>query len=630
MTRLLQTGLTRILALSALCLTAVLPLAAQNLKVVDCKPVGTVLHGKQIRTDVNGAEAAVVKVLLPVPGVTFDGNLIGEAEYYSSEYWVWLEGDAAGSGTAMFDVRCPGAPTLHVDFTDFGIPLLKSKGVYELTLDIPRDLLYGRTAAPADLGGDYFVLTVAPKENVMVKIDGIAKATRGGQLNEFLTYGDHTYTIDSPGYITETGTVTLTRGGGKVERDITLRSAMGTLTITSETPGAVISVNGQLRGAGSWSAPMIAGNYQIEATLDGYRPYNTTLVMSEGENKSITIPSLDPIYAALQVDYYPSKSQVSIDGKPVGETPLALNNLTAGSHILEITADGYQPHRQQITLSEASPLRLSGELTVRPHSTLEEANQYYDNKEYDKAVPIYRELAEQGNSEAQYKLGYCYNGGRGVPKSSGEAAKWYRKSAEQGNAEAQNSLGDCYAYGDGVMSSYAEAVKWWRKSAEQGNSWGQYHLGWSYVRGEGVEQSYAEAAKWYQKSAEQGHAGAQSRLGLCYYNGQGVPQSYTEAVKWWRKSAEQDETRPKFWLGLCYYYGQGVMQSYAEAAQWFRKGAESWLGGDSDAKYYLGLCYWKGEGVPKDAAEAVKWWRLSAKDGNQYAKESLKKFGYSE
>ncbi len=516
-----------------------MPVAAQNLKVTDLKPIDMVLHGKQIRTDVNGAEAAMVRVQLPVPGARFDGNLIGEPEYYGSEYWVWLEGDAAGSGTSMFDILCPGAPTLHVDFTEFGIRVLKSKGVYELTLDVPRELLYGRSSGPADLGGDYFVLTVMPKENVMVKVDGALKVTRGGQLNEFLTYGDHTYSIEAPGYISESGTVTISRGGGKATRNIALRSAMGTLSISAETPGTVISVNGQRKGTGFWSAPMMAGNYQIEATLDGHHSYSTALIMTEGENKSITIPALEPIYAALQVDYYPSNSKVSIDGKPVGVTPLALNNLTAGKHSLEITADGYQPYQQQITLTEDAPLRISGELTAKPKHTLAEANQYYNSKQYDKAVPIYRELAEQGDALAQSWLGFCCENGNGVSQSYAEAVKWYRKSAEQGDAYAQCNLGYCYESGNGVAQSWIEAVKWYKKSAEQGNARAQYNLGVCYDEGNGVTQSYTEAVKWYRKSAEQGYAWAQNNLANRYWSGNGVAQDKDEAVRLWRLSAKQ-------------------------------------------------------------------------------------------
>ena len=44
------------------------------------------------------------------------------------------------------------------------------------------------------------------------------------------------------------------------------------------------------------------------------------------------------------------------------------------------------------------------------------------------------------------------------------------KKAEQGDAEAQYRLGSCYYNGDGVNEDKAEAVKWYRKAAEQGDS----------------------------------------------------------------------------------------------------------------------------------------------------------------
>jgi hypothetical protein len=57
--------------------------------------------------------------------------------------------------------------------------------------------------------------------------------------------------------------------------------------------------------------------------------------------------------------------------------------------------------------------------------------------------------------------------GNGVPKDDVEAVKWYRKSAEQGNADAQYNLGVCYEYGYGVPKDHAEALKWYLKPAEQ-------------------------------------------------------------------------------------------------------------------------------------------------------------------
>ena len=50
-----------------------------------------------------------------------------------------------------------------------------------------------------------------------------------------------------------------------------------------------------------------------------------------------------------------------------------------------------------------------------------------DKKE---SVKLYRQAAEQGVAEAQYKLGYCYAEGEGVEQDKKEAVKWFRKAAE--------------------------------------------------------------------------------------------------------------------------------------------------------------------------------------------------------
>ena len=43
--------------------------------------------------------------------------------------------------------------------------------------------------------------------------------------------------------------------------------------------------------------------------------------------------------------------------------------------------------------------------------------------------------AEQGDAEAQYKVGSMYYRGKSVPKNYAEAIKWWRKDTEKGDAE---------------------------------------------------------------------------------------------------------------------------------------------------------------------------------------------------
>lgn len=50
-----------------------------------------------------------------------------------------------------------------------------------------------------------------------------------------------------------------------------------------------------------------------------------------------------------------------------------------------------------------------------------------------------------------------------------EAVRWFRKAAEQGNADAQYYLGCCFEHGKGVPQDYSEAVRWYQTAAAQGN-----------------------------------------------------------------------------------------------------------------------------------------------------------------
>lgn len=152
-----------------------------------------------------------------------------------------------------------------------------------------------------------------------------------------------------------------------------------------------------------------------------------------------------------------------------------------------------------------------------------------------------RSRAEQGEKEAQFRLGVCYGKGEGVLQDDVKSVNWYRKAAEQGHSEAQNNLGDCYYEGKGVPKDGAEAVKWYRKAAEQGHAVAQHNLGYCYLHGEGVPQDDVEAVKWFRKAAEQGYDQDQRPLGICYEHGIGVPTDAIEAAKWYILAAAQQD-----------------------------------------------------------------------------------------
>jgi hypothetical protein len=163
-------------------------------------------------------------------------------------------------------------------------------------------------------------------------------------------------------------------------------------------------------------------------------------------------------------------------------------------------------------------------------------------KAYKNNVPPIDELkllANQGDIDAQNKLGAAFFNGKGVEKNIAEAQRWFRQSAEKGYAKAQYNLGIMYYVGQGVPQNNAEALNWFSKAARQGLVDAQYNLGVMYYQGAGITQNYPEALKLYSQAAQKGHALAQYNLGLMYLQGNSVPKDPVKAYVWLSLAAGQ-------------------------------------------------------------------------------------------
>ncbi|MDR2219318.1 MAG: sel1 repeat family protein [Methylobacillus sp.] len=131
-----------------------------------------------------------------------------------------------------------------------------------------------------------------------------------------------------------------------------------------------------------------------------------------------------------------------------------------------------------------------------------------DNKAgelFAKAAEGYLAAARQGNVRAQYYLGDMYSSATGVEQDFTQAIFWLRKAADQGNADAQLKIGALYEEGwegYGYPQDYALAADWYRKSAEQGNAAAQEILADMYDFGQGVAQDKEQALAWREKARE--------------------------------------------------------------------------------------------------------------------------------
>jgi TPR repeat protein len=81
--------------------------------------------------------------------------------------------------------------------------------------------------------------------------------------------------------------------------------------------------------------------------------------------------------------------------------------------------------------------------------------------DYARAVAEIKPLADKGDAQAQYYMGYFHHYGylTGKPDET-EAANWFLKAAEQGEPRAQNYLGMIYEKGEGPKKDLIASHMW--------------------------------------------------------------------------------------------------------------------------------------------------------------------------
>lgn len=142
------------------------------------------------------------------------------------------------------------------------------------------------------------------------------------------------------------------------------------------------------------------------------------------------------------------------------------------------------------------------------------AKQYEKQGDYESAMELYFEAADEGSSEALDALGKLYAQGKGSPKDYNKAIEYFESAANQGSVSAQKNLGVMYLKGYGVKQSYFQSMQWFKKAAEKGDAESQYNYGVGFFNGMGLRQDKKLAKQWFGKACDQGHQGGCSAYKL--------------------------------------------------------------------------------------------------------------------
>ena len=327
---------------------------AQELKIKSCTLASTDVTAsslENIRMDDVGDPCALVKILL-LDGISkVQGNVIGDIKEYSSEKWVYLS-----KGTKEIRIIPMHYKPLRVYFPDLGIDGVESKRTYVLDL-----VIQNMGAEPVDAGGNFYALSVQPK-NAVVTIDGVLQpSSSDGEYSAMLPYGTHTYKVEAGGYISKSGSFVVS-SGDMTPVSVSLLSAMASVSITCPTPAVSLYVDKKAVGNSPWSGSLKEGMHLVEVRKSGYRSQQKTIQLAQQQKLDVTFGELVAIQGNLSVNYKPFGADVYVDGKKLGQSPRVFNGLLVGNHLVEVRKDGYATDRKTVTISEGQTASITGTL----------------------------------------------------------------------------------------------------------------------------------------------------------------------------------------------------------------------------------------------------------------------------
>lgn len=307
---------------------------AQGLKVVDFKLLETDLtantHGTS-KEDQNGETAALIKIVTPERGFTFDGGSLGivATEEHPGEIWLYVPRRAQ-----KLIIRHQTFGVLR----DFFYPIpIEGARTYEMLIDIGT----GRYAT---------ITTQVAKANVYIDGENCGEAPL---YNKYLNYGKHTIRAIKDRYegqeeivLTTADTETKTMFVNVNMRDMS--DHFGNVNVTVDNQ-ADIWFEGRNVGTGSWQTQLREGTYVVETRKTDCDPEKTSFTVVAQKDNNIKAAPPSPHTGLLHL--YTRPRDVSAVSN--GTTPIDLteaHTLPIGTYQLSLSRKGYVPKDVEYTV----------------------------------------------------------------------------------------------------------------------------------------------------------------------------------------------------------------------------------------------------------------------------------------
>ena len=391
------------------------------------------------KTDQNGKKCAIIKVVTSQSGFVFDFGLIGNAiatEQKTGEIWVWVPAGARKVTISHqllgvlrnypFDIDIEEATVYEMVLTtgkvvttveeqiesqwlvintepDDAMVYIDNafikKGVYQSKLKPGKysyrveSLLYHSEAGEVEISNDKKVLNIKlkpafgflmvssePEHGAQVIIDGKVQTGVTPFKSERLASGEHTLQIVKEMYQPTFQKITVT-DEQTAEVNVTLRPNFAEVNITALSD-AIIYINNQQKGKGTWQGRLSEGVYSLEAKLDRHQTAKKDIDLKTGDKRSVDLQPV-PICGSLDVISTPVDAKIIINGKQYGTTPNTIPGLLIGYYNVIIQKEGYATVNKPVVIEQDKNTEVNETLTPGILVTIKgdpsDAQLYIDN-----------------------------------------------------------------------------------------------------------------------------------------------------------------------------------------------------------------------------------------------------------
>lgn len=371
--------------------------------------------------DQNGELCAIVKVVTPEKGFTFDIGSLGitKTVQRTGEIWVYIPHGAKRfsifheklgvlrdyfftekieqgvcyelaliSGSVVTSFIPPKIPTqwlvinsipvgadvfiddLPSGKTPYQGELPEGKHTYRVSLDLfhPQagmlELKSGeeRKVVHLELKPNFgsLVLNTSPEQGAVVKIDGMATGKTTPCTFDRLPAGEHILSLSLDEYATTRSQITVL-AEQKQEITIPMEPSFGSVKIYSDSTSEIF-INGQPKGSGTWIGRLTPGVYTFMARKANHADAIVQRSVTNNQEVELTLVAR-PVYGVLKIKTNPFDATMKLDGVDRGKTPLTIEKVLIGEHHVELVHEGYGTVRRSVTVVEAEVTEVEEQLT---------------------------------------------------------------------------------------------------------------------------------------------------------------------------------------------------------------------------------------------------------------------------